>query len=262
VVDVTAQQHDREWSIQEVAAVTGTTSRTLRHYGQVGLLEPSRTGAGGMRFYDEDALVRLQRILLLRGLGLSLPLIADTLDGEQDLTQALRRHLEQLLVERDRVERQIRSVRRTIEKREGGEQLMAEDMFDGFDHTRYRDEVEQRWGAQAYADGDRWWRGLGADERKAWQEQVARLSADWQAAAGRGVRPDSDEAQALARRHVEWLGGIPGTPRSGSGRPAREYVVGLGEMYVADERFAANYGGTHGAMFVRDALAVYAEQNL
>jgi protein subunit release factor A len=28
-------------------------------------------------------------------------------------------------------------------------------------------------------------------------------------------------------------------------------------MYVADERFAANYGGVEGAIFVRDALRVY-----
>jgi hypothetical protein len=29
---------------------------------------------------------------------------------------------------------------------------------------------------------------------------------------------------------------------------------------VADERFAANYGGIEGATFVRDALRVYAER--
>ena len=40
------------------------------------------------------------------------------------------------------------------------------------------------------------------------------------------------------------------------------YVIGLGEMYVADPRFAANYGGEAGAMFVRDALRIYAEANL
>jgi hypothetical protein len=33
-------------------------------------------------------------------------------------------------------------------------------------------------------------------------------------------------------------------------------------MYVADERFGVNYGGTSGAEFVRDALRVYAEANL
>ena len=34
---------------------------------------------------------------------------------------------------------------------------------------------------------------------------------------------------------------------------------GLGELYVADERFAANYGGQAGAEFVRDALRIYAD---
>ena len=32
-----------------------------------------------------------------------------------------------------------------------------------FDHTQYKDEVEQRWGADAYAAGDQWWRSLGTD---------------------------------------------------------------------------------------------------
>jgi len=53
-----------EWSIQDVARSAGTTSRTLRHYDDIGLLPPSRVGGNGYRYYDEDALVRLQRILL------------------------------------------------------------------------------------------------------------------------------------------------------------------------------------------------------
>ena len=61
-----------EASIQEVARLTGTTSRTLRHYDAIGLLAPSRVGDNGYRWYDDDALVRLQRILLLRDLGLGL----------------------------------------------------------------------------------------------------------------------------------------------------------------------------------------------
>ncbi|WP_371870236.1 MerR family transcriptional regulator [Kocuria dechangensis] len=77
-------------------------SRTLRHYGQIALLPPSRTGSGGVRYYDGDALLRLQRILLLRRLGLSLAVIADVLDGEQEVTDALRTHLALLEQERDR----------------------------------------------------------------------------------------------------------------------------------------------------------------
>src|SRR4029078_7165000 len=79
-----------EASIQEVARLTGTTSRALRHYDAIGLLPPSRVGDNGYRWYDDRALVRLQRILLLRGLGLGLPDIGRVLSREQDETAALR----------------------------------------------------------------------------------------------------------------------------------------------------------------------------
>jgi DNA-binding transcriptional MerR regulator len=246
-----------EWSIQQIAKIAGTTSRTLRHYGDVGLLAPSRIGDNGYRHYDRDALVRLQRILLLRDLGLGLPQIGDVLARETSQEDALTGHLAWLRREQDRLERQIVSVQLTIEAMRGGERLMAEDMFDGFDHTQYKDEVEQRWGKSAYADSDRWWRGMSADEKSAWKQRQADLTSDWVAAAEAGVAPDSPEATALAKRHVEWLAGIPGTPSD-----KKAYVIGLGEMYVADERFGANYGGTGGAEFVRDALRVYAEANL
>lgn len=62
-----------DWSIQEIARLAGTTSRALRLYDHIGLLPPSRIARNGYRHYDQAALVRLQRILLLRELGLGLP---------------------------------------------------------------------------------------------------------------------------------------------------------------------------------------------
>jgi DNA-binding transcriptional MerR regulator len=250
-----------DWSIQEVARLTGTTSRTLRHYGSVGLLEPSRVGHNGYRYYDEKSLVRLQRILMLRDLGLSLPAVAEVLENQKDQTEALREHLSWLRQEQGRLARQARAVETTIQRLEGDGQLMAQEMFDGFDHAQYKDEVEARWGAKAYADSDAWWRGLGAEGQKQWKERLARLMEDWRAAAVSGASPESDTAQTLAARHADWLGSIPGTPGYPEG-PAKEYVLGLAEMYVADERFAANYGGAEGAAFVRDALRAYAEREL
>jgi DNA-binding transcriptional MerR regulator len=251
-----------DWSIQEIARLAGTTSRALRHYDDVGLLAPSRVGSNGYRYYDELALVRLQRILMLRDLGLGIPAIGDVLRGEQDDGRALRSHLEWLRQERDRLDRQIASVLTTIEALEGGEQLMADQMLDGFDHTQYKDEVTQRWGEKAYADSDRWWRSMTDAERADWKARQTRLAADWADAAQRGIPADGEEAQALAARHAAWLGSIPGTPGGGTGRPKKAYLLGLADMYVADDRFAANYGGTEGARFVRDALRVYAERSL
>ncbi len=251
-----------DWSIQDISRLAGTTSRTLRHYDDVGLLKPSRIGSNGYRYYDERALTRLQRILLLRELGLGIPAIREVLQGQRDDGHALRAHLEWLQKEKDRLDRQIASVEHTIDSLEGGEQLMAEDMFDGFDHTQYKEEVEERWGKDTYAKSDTWWRGLSEEEKADFMERTRRLASDWGDAAARGVDPSSDEAQALAQRHFEWLGGIAGVPGDHRGEPTKEYFVGLAEMYVADERFAKNYGGVEGATFVRDAMKVYAERNL
>lgn len=251
-----------EWSIQDIARLAGTTSRTLRHYDDVGILPPSRIGSNGYRYYDEDALARLQRILMLRELGLGIPAIAEVLAGQRDHARALVTHLRWLREEKVRLDRQIASVETTIRKMKGGEQLMAEEMFDGFDHTVYREEVEQRWGKRAYADSNRWWNSLSTDEQQAWQSGAASLITDWVDAAASDHAPDSDEAQALAHRQFEWLRGIPGTPQTPEGNPMKEYFTGLGDMYVADERFAATYGGAESAAFVRDAMRIYADREL
>ncbi|MBX3090141.1 MAG: MerR family transcriptional regulator [Cryobacterium sp.] len=244
-----------EWSIQEIARIAGTTSRTLRHYDDLGLVPPTRIGGNGYRYYDESALVRLQRVLLLRELGLGLPQIAEILDRESDEISALTTHLAILRQEQERLERQIAAVEHTIGALKGGEELMAENMFDGFDHTQYKDEVEERWGKDAYARSDAWWRGMSVADRKEWMSRASSLTSDWIEASG-SVSPTSEVAQELARRHVEWLRGIPGTPAA-SGGDIKGYVTGLAEMYVADERFAANYGGVEGAKFVRAALLAH-----
>lgn len=249
-------------SIQDVARLAGVSSRTLRHYDQIGLLPPSGTGVGGLRHYDDAALRRLQRILLLRDLGMPLADIGTVLDEQADEARALRELLGQLRAEQDRLGRQITSVERTLTALEKGDRIMAEDMLDGFDHTQYKDEVTERWGADAYARSDAWWRGLGPEGQKSFQARTKALGEAWGEAASRGVDPTSDEAQALAARHAEWLGSVPGTPGSEQGRPTKEYLVGLADMYVADPRFAKNYGGTDGATFVRDALVHYAEREL
>lgn len=250
-----------EWSIREIARLAGTTSRTLRHYDQLGVLRPSRVGKNGYRYYDTGALLQLQRILLLRELGVDLGTIAEVLEGQRDHHTALVGHLEQLQLEQRRLRRRIRSVETTIGRLERGEDLMAEEMLDGFDHTRYKDEVVERWGEKAYAESDQWWRGLSKGEQVDFQKVWQALARDWEHAAEAGLDPEGRPAQALARRHYEWLSKVPGTPQK-DGRPTTAYYVGLAEMYVSDERFARNFGGAAGATLVRDAMKAFAEREL
>ena len=236
-------------SIAELARLTGTTSRTLRHYDAIGLLRPSAVDAAGRRYYDQHALVRLQRILLLRRLGMGLSGIAEVLDRSVSDADALRAHLAWLRVERERIDRQLAAVERTICAADEGKDLMAEEMFDGFDQTQYREEVEQRWGEDAYARSDQWWKNLGTHGREAFVAESRAIGEAWAAAFATGLPVDGEQVQELASRHIAWIaaawGGVQPTP---------EQIRGLAQMYVDDERFAANYGGRVGASYVRDAL--------
>ena len=69
-----------EYSVQQLSRLSGVTARTLRWYDEIGLLKPSRVGAGGYRFYGPEGVDRLQNILYYRALGVELAQIKEYLD--------------------------------------------------------------------------------------------------------------------------------------------------------------------------------------
>jgi DNA-binding transcriptional MerR regulator len=73
----------RYWKVGELAKLTGLTIRTLRFYDQIRLFSPSGQTESGHRLYDELDLSRLQQILSLKELGLSLEEIKAALTGGQ-----------------------------------------------------------------------------------------------------------------------------------------------------------------------------------
>lgn len=58
--------------IGELAALTGLSLRTIRHYDEIGLLRASGRTQGGFRLYSPDDLDRLLFIRTLKPLGFSL----------------------------------------------------------------------------------------------------------------------------------------------------------------------------------------------
>jgi MerR family transcriptional regulator, thiopeptide resistance regulator len=62
----------RLYRVGAFAEITGVSIRTLHHYDQIGLLQPSARSESGYRLYSEGELLRLQQILTLRYLGYSL----------------------------------------------------------------------------------------------------------------------------------------------------------------------------------------------
>ena len=80
---VPAADPPRLLRIQEVAAELGLTTRAIRYYEEIGLLEPAARSEGAYRLYDTDDLERLRFIKGLRDdAGFSLAEIASMLEDE------------------------------------------------------------------------------------------------------------------------------------------------------------------------------------
>ena len=66
--------------IGELAKGAGVSHRTIHYYERIGLLLPAEREGVGYRYYDQQALQRLEKIAALKGLGLSLDEIGQVLD--------------------------------------------------------------------------------------------------------------------------------------------------------------------------------------
>ena len=85
--------------IGELAATSGTTTKTLRFYERAGLLAPPERTPGGYRDYGPETLHRLQFIRRGRAAGLTLAQIRDVLDL-RDTGTAPCEHVQHLLTDR------------------------------------------------------------------------------------------------------------------------------------------------------------------
>jgi DNA-binding transcriptional MerR regulator len=223
------------FTVGELARLTGITVRALHHYDEIGLVRPSARSNAGYRLYGDADVRRLQQVLVFRELGLPLDAIAQAIDEAGDQAELLREHRAALLTRRARLDAMIAAIDAALE---GDHVMMTEDevkkMFDGFDHRAYEQEAEQRWGnTDAYKESARRTRGYTKDD---WQRLHAtqagicsRLAALMQA----GAAADDPRVQVEVEAHRAHI-------------DAAFYPCSvamhkrLGEMYVADHRFAAN----------------------
>src|SRR5512140_3069662 len=120
-------------TVKQVAKLAGITPRTLHHYDAIGLLKPSRIGANGYRYYDQEAVLRLQQILFYRELGLPLAGIQASLGRPDfDVLETLEEHKRALSRQRRRLNQLIKTVDYTILHLKGKTNMSAEELFAGF----------------------------------------------------------------------------------------------------------------------------------
>lgn len=69
------------YTIGGLSKNTGVTVRTLDYYDEIGLVKPSSKTSGGHRLYNENDVMRLERVLALKFMGFSLEQIKDSLEN-------------------------------------------------------------------------------------------------------------------------------------------------------------------------------------
>ena len=245
-------------NVGEVAALAGVTVRTLHHYDRIGLLSPSERTSTGYRRYTPSDLDRLHQVLVYRELGFPLEEIAALVnDPDIDPVEHLQRQHRLLTDRLARVGRMVEAVEKALEAHTMGISLTPEERFEVFgdhDPEQYKDEVEQRWGeTDAYKESQRRVKSYSKEDWLAIKAEAAEITQAYADAMTSGVAADSPAAMDLAERHRRHIG------RWFYDCPP-EMHRGLGEMYVADERFAANYEplATGLTAWIRDAIAANA----
>lgn len=251
------------YTVHQLAALSGISDRTLRYYDSLGLLCPAHA-ENGYRLYGPAEVDRLQQILFYRELGLALGTIRALLDTPgYDRAAALTEQLAALRAEQARLTRLAETLAKTLAAMKGETTMNDTEKFAGLkaraiaeNETRYGEEIRARYGEDAVNTVNARVKGMTEAQ---WQRAEALRTGieDALKAAVADGDPAGRPAQTLCALHRErlccyWAPGMY-TPQA---------HAGLGQMYLADERFKAYYDRIvpSGAAFLAKALQVYARQ--
>ena len=232
-------------TVKEVSHLTGVSVRTLHHYDANGLLSPSKVTQAGYRLYDDEALARLQTILLFRELEFPLREIKTILDTPGfDPMAALTDQIRLLELRREHLDRLIDHAK-TIQKT--GVMTMNYKAYDKKKLDSYAAEAKARWGhTEAYQEFEQ--RGRkDAGAADALMDIFARMGAI------RTADPAGPEAQRLVRELQEHITANYYTCTT-------QILRGLGQMYVAGGEMTENIdkaGGEGTAEFAHRSIEIY-----
>lgn len=252
-----------QYTVNEMAKLSGVSVRALHHYDEIGLLKPAAIGANGYRYYGRTELLRLQQVLFHRELGLPLERIKALLDDPGfDRLAALKAHRVRLGQERERFAHLIATIDRTIAQLSGDQQMTDKDLYQGFSaekQAQWESELVERFGDSArakIAESKRNFTRMSEADREAGKAEMESIHAGFARLLREGDAPDSTIAQAMTARHYAWV--------CLSWKPNRDAYAGLGRMYVEHDDFRKLYDGIALGLadYMAEAMRIFAETTL
>ncbi|MFJ7736708.1 MerR family transcriptional regulator [Lysinibacillus sp. NPDC097287] len=249
-----------EFSIQELANMSGVSTRTLRYYDEIGLLKPARTNEAGYRFYTQDEVDMLQQILFYRALDIKLSMIQEIIQAPDfQQKEALESHRVALLQRKQQLDKLLQTVEQTIQSLEEEAPMTNEAKFEGFkekliedNEKQYGDEIRAKYGNETVDTSNAKLRNMTEEQYEAMQQLEQQLFARLKEAIEIGDA-SSDIAMEVAELHKRWL-------CFNWSKYSKEAHAGLAQMYIADERFTAYYDervAPGATQFLHEAILVY-----
>lgn len=134
-------------TVKEVSILSGVSVRTLHHYDKIGLFPPTALSEAGYRLYDDEALIRLQEILLFRELEFPLKDIKYLLEqAKEERQDLLAQQIKLLEWKRSHLEQVITHAKRLQEK---GYAYMNFDVYNKTELEQLQAEAKEKWGQTA-----------------------------------------------------------------------------------------------------------------
>ncbi|GAB6108895.1 MerR family transcriptional regulator [Fusibacter bizertensis] len=248
-----------EYTVNKLAGISGVTTRTLRYYDEIGLLKPARINSSGYRIYGRNEVHRLQQILFFRALDITLDEIKLIMMSEDfDEVKILNTHYEKLMSKRAHLDLLINNVKRTIEEAEGRTRMSDKEKFEGLkknlideNESKYGDEIRRKYGEETVNRSNEKFAGMSEET----YNHASKLAEDIIALILKAMDENDtkgETAMMAAEKHKEWL-------MVYWNEYSKEAHAGLGDMYVADERFTHYYDQHRlgAAKFFCEVLHVY-----
>ena len=229
------------YSIKKMSQISGVSGRTLRYYDELGLLQPKEINDVGYRKYSDAEVDKLQQILLYKQMGLKLEEIKNILENPSfDVRQALENQRKQLLLDKERLQKIIETVEKTLEGMKGKYQMTNEEKFKGLkeenirkNEEKYGQEIRQKYGEEVVQASNKKYLNLTEAEFSEMQMTESELLEKLTTYLS---QPDITQAVAkeIFELHKKWLQFSWATYQA-------EAHKGVAMMYVMDERFTAYY---------------------
>lgn len=245
------------FTVKKLAKLAGVSVRTLHHYDQIGLLQPSIRTEKNYRKYERKELLRLQQILFYRELDFPLKEISEILDAPDfDMETALNNQKAALEARKRRLETLIQTIDKTLLNLKTSQMMTTDELYEGFPKGKtYREEASKKW-EKAFKKSEQHLK----KKTKADFEQLQQdFDAVWrQLSTMTNQEPTSEGVQALVAKHYAYIRAFWGTANEVD-KQAEAYA-GLGEMYIHDSRFTVIDGieKPEFGVFMRDAMKYFA----